>query len=139
MPFKQITNYFTPIPRIIFIIDGIGALLSAFLLGIVLVHWQKHVGIPTTTLYFLATLPCFFALYDFYVYIKIKKNLPKFIKVIAIANLLYCLISLLLVSNHYKSVTLLGWFYIIMEIIIILLLAYLEIKLKNSVANNMQA
>ena len=62
-------------PKRIFQIDRFGAILSAFLLGIVLVKLENPFGIPKPTLYVLASFPCFFAIYDFYCYFIIDKNL----------------------------------------------------------------
>lgn len=109
-------------------IDGFGALLSAFLLGVVLVKWQSLVGIPIPTLYFLAILPCFFAAYDFFCYLRIKDNFRPFLKVIAFVNMAYCILSLSLAFYHFQSLTYLGWIYIILEIIIVMALATLELK-----------
>lgn len=48
------------------------------------------------------------------------------LKVIAVLNFLYCCISLALVLYHYHTLTKLGWIYILIEIIIVLLLAIIE-------------
>ena len=110
----------------LFLLDGLGAMLSAFLLGIVLVHFEKFFGIPRITLYFLAALPCFFALYDFYCYFKIERKLGELLKGIAIINLLYCCLSIGLAFYHHQLITTMGWGYIILEIIIVATLAIYE-------------
>lgn len=112
--------------------DGFGALLSAFLLGIVLVKFQHLVGMPRQALYFLAFLPCLFAAYDFYCYFNLKKDFAKYLKYIAYANLFYCIISLGLATQHYEQLTQLGWIYFILEIIIVVGLAIFELKTANS-------
>ena len=111
----------------LFLLDGFGAILSAFLLGVVLVKLESYFGIPKSSLYFLATLPCFFAIYDFYCYFKIEKNLDRFLKRIAIVNLLYCCLSIILAFYHYQEITSLGWIYIIGEIIIVVIIAQIEL------------
>lgn len=110
------------------LLDGFGAIVSAVLLGIILVKLEKHFGIPRNTLYLLAALPCLFSLYDFYSYFFVKKNLGSFLRVIAIANLLYCCLSLALAFHHREVLTTLGWAYIIVEIIIVTALALIELK-----------
>lgn len=115
----------------LFLLDGLGAILSAFLLGIVLVKFESYFGIPKKTLYFLAALPCFFMIYDFFCYFKIKKKLGKFLKVIAIVNLLYCCLSIGMAIYHQQVITNLGWIYIIGEIIIVMALAIVELKVAN--------
>jgi len=112
----------------LFLLDGLGAILSAFLLGVVLVKLESYFGIPVPTLYVLAALPCFFAIYDFYCYFKIEKKLEEFLKVIAITNLLYCCLSLVLAFYHYQEISYLGCIYIIGEIIIVVILAIIELK-----------
>jgi len=114
--------------RKFFLIDGFGAILSAVLLGIVLVKFERVFGIPKSTLYFLAILPCFFAIYDFYCYFKINKNLEEFLKGIAVVNLLYCCLSIGFAFYHYHEITYLGWIYIIIEIAIVVAIAILELR-----------
>jgi len=114
--------------RKLFLIDGFGAILSAGLLGIVLVKLEKNFGIPKSTLYFLASLPCLFAVYDFYCYFNINKNLGEFLKGIAIVNLLYCCLSLGLAFYHYHEITYLGWIYIIIEIVVIVAIVIVELR-----------
>lgn len=111
-----------------FLIDGFGAILSALLLGLVLTKMETYFGIPKPTLYFLATLPCFFAIYDFYCYFKINSSLDKFLKAIAIINLLYCFLSITLAIYHSNLITTLGWLYIILEIIIVTTIAFIELR-----------
>lgn len=115
----------------LFLFDGLGALTSAFMLGIVLVKLHHLFGIPKNTLYLLAAIPCFFAVYDFYCYFKIDTNLNKYLKGIAFANLLYCLLSICLAIYHKQLITYLGWLYIIGEIIIVAALSIFELKAAN--------
>lgn len=117
----------------LFLIDGIGALVSAILLGVFLVKFEHLFGIPTRTLYLLAAIPCFFVLYDLYSYLKIDKRVSLFLKIIAYANILYCILSLVLAICHMDKITILGWIYIIGEVLIILGIALFEIKVARQV------
>lgn len=112
----------------LFLIDGIGALVSAISLGVVLVQLEEYFGIPVSALYILAALPCLFALYDFYCYFKLKENLGSYLKGIAIVNLLYCALSIGFAFYHQSSITWLGWTYIVLEISIVATLALIELK-----------
>lgn len=112
----------------LFLVDGVGAIISAILLGIVLVQLERYFGIPKTTLYILAALPCLFAMYDFYCYFSIEQQLGKYLKGIAIVNLLYCCLSIGFAAYHYQEITYLGWIYIIGEIIIVVALAIFELR-----------
>ncbi len=116
-------------PQKLFLIDGFGALLSAFLLGVVLVKFENIFGMPRNTLYFLAFLPCIFAAYDFYTYLRIRVNQGLYLKIIAIANLAYCFISIGLAFYHRHQLTALGWVYFLFEIAIVIILVIIELKM----------
>lgn len=116
----------------LFIIDGLGALLSAFLLGVVLVHFETHFKIPIPTLYLLATLPILFALYDCFCYFLVDHRLAFYLRIIAIVNLLYCCLSIGLAFYHIQEITLLAWAYIIIEIIIVVTIALYELRISNT-------
>lgn len=118
--------------KTLFLIDGLGAIVSAVLLGVVLVRLEHYFGIPVQTLYILAALPVIFALYDFVVYFKVERHLEIYLKGIAIVNILYCILSLALAYQHRMSIKLLGWVYIIVEIIIVLVIAGFELKTAKS-------
>lgn len=114
--------------KTLFVIDGLGALLSAFLLGVVLVRFENLFGMPKETLYFLAFLPCLFALYDLVCYLKVKENELFFLKGIAIANLLYCCLSIIFVIQHHALLTSLGFVYFILELMVVFALVCIQLK-----------
>ena len=128
---KQIIEKMEHNPKQLFLIDGFGAMLSAFLLGVVLVKLERIFGIPSSALYLLATFPVLFAIYDFYSYQKKSDKLWLFLRGIAIMNLLYCCLSIGLAFYHYEKITALGWSYIITEILIVSILAIIELKVSN--------
>jgi len=113
------------------LIDAFGAILSAFLLGIVLVKFEWFFGIPKQSLYVLASIPVGFALYDFFSVFVVKNNLARFLKGIAVANALYCIVSLGYGIFHRELITIYGWIYIIVEISILLFMVVLEFKIAN--------
>ncbi len=114
-------------PKKLFIIDGLGAILSAFLLGYVLVKFEIIFGIPPKTLYTLAAMPMIIGFYDFYC-IRKKDDLGYFMKGIAIMNITYCCISILFVFYHLGTITIYGCSYLIIETLIILTLSNIEYK-----------
>ncbi|NRB48861.1 MAG: hypothetical protein HRU41_14390 [Saprospiraceae bacterium] len=118
-------------PRKLFLIDGMGALLSAFLLGVVLVNLEPIFGIPRSTLYVLAVIPCFFAAYDFFCYWKLDENLGRFLQIIAVLNVAYCCLSLGLAISHQEVITTFGWGYIIGEVMIVVTLAIFEWRIAD--------
>lgn len=131
MIFRHQINALSQNPKKIFLVDGSGAILSAFFLGVVLVKWKSIFGIPPSTLYFLALLPCLFAAYDFLCYCSLKTDPRAFLKWIAYANLMYCCISLASAGYHHNDITNYGWLYILAEILILAGLSYFEIKVAN--------
>lgn len=119
-------------PGRLFLIDGFGALVSALLLGVVLVSYEDVFGIPRPTLYVLALFPCLFGVYDLYSYRYAGKNTTHFLKGIAIMNLSYCFLSVGLALYHYASLTYWGWTYILLEVVIVSALASLEYRVAQS-------
>ena len=115
-------------PKQLLLIDGIGALVSAFMLGVVLVRFQASFGIPIDILYFLAALPCLFALFDFVSYATAKDRAAKALSIIAVANLVYCALSLSLAFYHMAELTALGWAYIVGEVVLVVALALYELN-----------
>ena len=115
-------------PNKLFLIDGIGASLSAFLLGIVLVKLESVFGIPRQALYLLALFPVFFAIYDFYYHRKRHFRPSGPLKGIAIMNLLYCLLSIGIAFFYCQVTTHWGWAYVMTEVIIVVGLATLELR-----------
>jgi len=122
-------------PKKLFLIDAFGALLSAFLLGVILVKFENLFGIPHSALYILVLFPIIFVIYDFISYIKVKNNIKLLLKIIAYSNILYCFISIGIVLYHYIQITYLGWVYLLFEILIILRLATIEIRIANELKN----
>ncbi len=123
---NSMLNQLSANPKKLFILDGLGALLSAFLLGVVLVQLESYFGIPRNTLYFLAFLPCLFVVYDLFCYWRVEQNIGFFLKVIAVINVLYCCLSIGFAFYHMERITALGWGYILIEILIVLAVAFVE-------------
>ncbi|BDS10725.1 hypothetical protein [Aureispira anguillae] len=126
--FQKAIKQATTTPHKLFLIDGLGALLSIFLLGVVLVKLERFFGIPIPTLYLLAFIPCFFVAYDFYCFLTVKQNIPFYLKGIALMNSSYCLLSIILAIYHYQKLSYLAWGYIITEITIVMALVYIELQ-----------
>ena len=85
---------------------------------------------PKTALYFLASIPILFVFYNGYCYLK-ATLIPRCLIVIAILNFIYSLISLCTAFFHYKTLTILGWIYLLIEIIVICTLAIFELKVAS--------
>ena len=121
-------------PRYLFAIDGAGALLSAFLLGVVLVRWEAVFGIPVRVLYVLAAFPLLFAVYDGWCYWRARPNPAPYLRGIAVANLSYCVLSLGLAAGHAATLTPWGWAYLLGEVSIVIALAIFELRVAATVS-----
>lgn len=118
-------------PKNLFLIDGLGALLTTFLIGIVLRMFEYAFGMPSKFLTILSILACTFAVYSMRCYFLIGKNWRTYLKIIAVANLMYCLLTAVLVMLLYQQITILGIIYFIGEILIILGLVYVELSVSS--------
>lgn len=119
-------------PIEIFLIDCIGAFLTAILLGLVLLNFQEYFGMPSEILIPLASIAMVFCIYSLSCYLLLKRNWKPYLKIIALANLLYCAVTATLLLVFYSQLTILGVLYFIGEIVMVLALVYFEFKLLKS-------
>ena len=116
-------------PKLIFLIDGFGAILSMFLLGFVLIKLERVIGMPAQTLYILAGIAGIFSIFSFVCAFRITKNWRTLLKIIAFANLSYCLLTFSLLFYHQSQLTIFGIVYFLLEILVIVGLALFELKI----------
>jgi hypothetical protein len=112
----------------LFLADSLGALLSAILLVLVLAKFESIFGMPHTALYVLSVIPCIFSIYSFLCFCINTKNWKPFMKIIAIANLLYCCLTVGLMMYYYQQLSIVGLIYFVLEIIIVTTLSFIELK-----------
>ena len=131
----KILDRLTPNPKTLFLIDGLGALLTAFLTGVILRKFEDNFGMPQKHLIILSILACIFAVYSMSCYFFVGKNWRLFLKIIAVSNLMYCVLTAYLIIVLYQQLTILGIIYFIGEILIIIGLVYIElsVSLKNAI------
>lgn len=123
------TDKSQPTGNTLFLLDAAGAFLSALLLAGVLPRWEAVVGIPRTTLYFLAIFPLCFAIYDIYAYrLPTPRKQAAYLRGIAVMNLLYCGLSAVTGLYHLATITALGWSYLGLEITVVIGLAVVELN-----------
>lgn len=120
--------YFSTNPRSIFLVDAIGALLSTLLL-LVVGNFEHMFGVPKYVAYQLAAVTALFAIYSLITFFANPVNWRRYLRVIAVANLLYCCLTLGLLFFYFKKLTAPGIIYFSVEIVIILLLSRLELRL----------
>ncbi|WP_413558995.1 hypothetical protein [Bdellovibrio sp. HCB209] len=110
----------------IFFIDGAGAFLSAAIIGILLP--KLNTGMPINVLAALSSVAVVFSLYSLSCF-RLNRKPGKWLKGIAIANLIYCVSTLSVVVLFFSQLSALAIAYFILEIIVIALLACLELKI----------
>jgi hypothetical protein len=125
--FRLIFNKLISNPKNILLIDGLGALLTAFLLGTILTRLEEYFGMPSKVLYSLSIIACVYAVYSIYCHFFVDGDWRPFVRVIAIANLVYCCITVGIVIVFYQALTILGWVYFLGEILIIVGLVCIEV------------
>lgn len=113
-------------PNRLFLIDGIGAMATALCIGIVLIRFREYIGMPLQVLQLLAGIALVFAIYSISCYFLAPRRWHRFLQVIAFANFLYCCTTIALTVHHHETLTLLGWSYFYIEILIIALVIRLE-------------
>lgn len=113
--------------RNIFLFDGLGALLSAILLGLVLANMEVYFGMPPQVLYVLAGLACLLALYSISCAVLLSATVKPYLLFIAMANFTYCCLTAGLVFYYYNSLTALGIAYFLIEMIVIISLVIMEL------------
>lgn len=118
-------------PKQLFLVDGIGAIVTALLLSQVLARFEAVFGMPSEILYLLAGIAACFAIYSITCHLVVKENWRAFLKGIAIANTIYCLITLGLIIYLKNSITWWGIAYFFGEIIIVMTLVRIEWKTIN--------
>ncbi len=117
------------------LIDGIGAIVSSVFLGLVLPAIVQYIGLPVDVLKFLASIAVMFAVYSLSTHWLVKSGHSKFLIIIAIANLLYCGLTLGVMILYIDEITLWGLLYFIGEILLILGLVSMEFKTVRAAVN----
>ena len=114
-------------PRQIFLLDGLGAMLTAFLLGVVWTRLETLLGIPSKVLYLLAIVACVYACYAIYCYFLVRKSWRPCLKIIAFANILYCCLTVGVMYRFYQNFSLIGWGYFLGELMVLGTFIFIEL------------
>ncbi|TGM45482.1 hypothetical protein [Leptospira vanthielii] len=123
--------FFKNNPRYIFLVDGFGAILSAALLALVLPLFLNLLGMPLETLYILSILPVVYSIYSLLCYFLDPFQWKFYLRVIAIANFLYCLVTMVYLILNLEQTTIFGELYFVLEMIVVAGLATFELKISN--------
>lgn len=113
-------------PRKLFLVDSAGALLTAFLTGVILVMFRDFFGMPKWVLIILSLTALLFAVYSLSCYFFSGRHWRICLQIIAIANLLYCCATAGLVIFFYSSLSIFGVLYFVGEILLIGIIVSIE-------------
>lgn len=114
-------------PKNVFFLDGIGGVLSALFLGVVLVRMEERIGMPVTVLYYLASIACVFAVYSMCCGVLVSVRHKPYLMVIAVGNFMYSCATFALVLYLYDWLTSLGIFYFVFELFVLAAVITIEI------------
>jgi hypothetical protein len=126
---KWIQNKLLKEPLFVFLIDGIGAFISAFFLGFVLKWLANYVHIPPKMLCILTLPALVYMFFSLACYVAKVKNWAFFLKITLAGNIFYFCLSIFATFIFYPSINILGLIYLGSECLILLFLICLEYEL----------
>ncbi|MBS2018727.1 MAG: hypothetical protein JST00_38020 [Deltaproteobacteria bacterium] len=115
--------------RRLFLLDGIGAALSAVALALS-TAFEPMLGAPVHVVVPLSLVAAGFAVYSLTCHVRAAG--PRFLFGIAVANALYCLCTLSVVLALRHSLTMLGIAYFLGEVLVIATLVFVEATVARS-------
>lgn len=132
---EQIPEQLSQKARKLFIIDGMGALFSSLMLGVIWVRWQECFGLPIHLLYVLALIPLGFVLYDLFAILNKHFSISRLLRGIAFLNICYVLLSFVLAIYHFDLITLWAKLYLSGEVIVVLIIVRWEIRFAQTLSD----
>lgn len=113
-------------PRTIFLIDAAGAIVSALSLYALILPFNNYFGVPDQIIWILGGVSLLFFGFSLGCFLSPGKNNSTKLKIIISANILYGVLTAVLISLNRAEVTGLGIAYFIAEYTVILALVTLE-------------
>lgn len=115
----------------IFLIDAIGAVFS--ILSLYVLHsFEGFFGMPQSVLQIFILIAVVFSSYSFANYFISSSNWRFYLKMIALANISYCLFTMYHIAQNFDRITLFGHAYFVCEICVVLILAIYELKVARA-------
>lgn len=123
---------FIKIPKNVFLLDAFGALLTSILLYFIFRNFNDFFGLSKDIFERLSIIAFIFFAYSISCYFLVKQNWKSFLKIICVANILYCLLTFGVILYNYKTISIYGTIYFLAEIAVIIGLVILEMKITKS-------
>lgn len=114
-------------PKAMFLVDSVGACLSAILL-FAMANYYAVFGMPQIILYLLASIAFTFAIYSFCCYYFVLNRWRPYLMVITVANFSYSLLTMCLIICYYQSLTWMGIAYFVAELVALYAIILLEVR-----------
>lgn len=124
----KISTYFSD-PKRIFLLDGLGAFVSAIILISIYLVFNTYFGMPTWVFGFQAGIATFFAVFSLSCFLFLKSDWKVFLKTICFLNASYCCLTIIFQLVYIDQLTVFDVLFFTTEIGVISLLVYLETKL----------
>ena len=130
---NKLINHLIEKPKTLFLIDSLGAILTVFILFVIMRQLNEYIGMPIIVLTYLSIIAICFCIYSTACFLFLKERWTPFIRLIGVANLLYCALTIGLLIKHYSLLTIIGIIYFLIEIVIICGLSYVELNVATEI------
>jgi hypothetical protein len=130
----KITNTFIKKPSLLFLTDSIGAFTTSFLLFVVVRNLDTYFSMPDEIVVGLSAGAALLFVYSGTCFFFLKKNWTNYIRIIMIANLLYCILTGSLLFLWFYDLTTFDLMYFIGEINIIVFIVFIEYKTSRALS-----
>lgn len=127
----QALLYFSGNPQRLFLLDALGAALSGLLLMVVLPGFPEYFRMPASILEILGAIAFGLCGYSTICFFMSKQNAGRMLRILAVSNSLYSLLSLGLLWNYRAELSLLDVGYFIGECLLLWFLVSLEWSVSN--------
>lgn len=117
-------------PKQLLWLDAAGALFTALFL-LILAQFESVFGMPKAIVHALVIPAILLSIFSGSAAVFSTKHQNRFLRIVAVANSIYCGITLSLVVNFYSMLTVLGIGYFVSEMILIGFLVRLEWSVSN--------
>jgi hypothetical protein len=112
-------------PRLLFLCDGLGALVTALVTGGILAHFAETIGLPPWLLRAMSVIAASMASFSFWHYY-FRPTRQSRLRGIATANVTYGLMALVFIYYFRATTTAWGVAYFVLEAGVLFLLAAIE-------------
>ena len=130
---EKLIQHFAEKQKTLFLVDSIGAFITAFFLFVIIQQLNFYFGIPKTQLTYLLIIAICFCIYSVSCFLLLKRRFAPFMRFIGIANILYCVVTIGTLIKYYHLVTLIGTSFFLIEIGIIFTLSYVELTVAKRI------